>query len=286
MTHYTVCVIGEDIENQLAPFDETLEMPEYISDVISDEDKKSFIDCYTIYDSNKSYGIKSQEEASINLELSFEELYSKFGKDWNSNSWRKNQDGTWCEYSTYNPKSKWDWYAVGGRWAGSLKLKENSDGELEKPKLNRICPSIDIEKSKTYKKNLKERKVDSALKKDIDFSIDEEQYKEALRFWELYIDKQEPITEEDRELIKWAYYKESYLKERYGNKETYAKFIASFNTCAVLKDGAWYEAGETGWFGSSSASPTEKGKFERSLYDKFISDLPEDTRITIVDCHI
>jgi hypothetical protein len=29
-------------------------------------------------------------------------------------------------YSTYNPRSKWDWYEVGGRWTGIIKTK---DGE-------------------------------------------------------------------------------------------------------------------------------------------------------------
>ena len=48
----------------------------------------------------------------------FEELYAgEDGKDWNGHEWRKNVlTGEWERISTYNPKSKWDWYTVGGRW--------------------------------------------------------------------------------------------------------------------------------------------------------------------------
>ena len=54
---------------------------------------------------------------------SFEETYTKFGDDWNSNNWRKDEDGVWAVYSSYNPNSKWDWYSVGNRWSNSIKTK-------------------------------------------------------------------------------------------------------------------------------------------------------------------
>lgn len=54
---------------------------------------------------------------------SFEETYTKFGDDWNGNNWRKDEDGVWAVYSSYNPNSKWDWYSVGNRWSNSIKTK-------------------------------------------------------------------------------------------------------------------------------------------------------------------
>lgn len=54
----------------------------------------------------------------------FDKIYEKYGKDWNNNRWHVNPDtGKWEEYTTYNPDSKWDYYVEGGRWDGSLKLK-------------------------------------------------------------------------------------------------------------------------------------------------------------------
>lgn len=57
------------------------------------------------------------------LYASFEELYAKKGDDWNGGNWRKDPNGVWGVYSTYNPNSKWDWYSNGGRWAKSIKTK-------------------------------------------------------------------------------------------------------------------------------------------------------------------
>lgn len=54
---------------------------------------------------------------------SFEDTYAEFGDDWNGNSWRKDEDGVWAVYSSYNPNSKWDWYSVGNRWSNSIKTK-------------------------------------------------------------------------------------------------------------------------------------------------------------------
>lgn len=54
----------------------------------------------------------------------FDELYKEKGKDWNDNRWRiSSVSGEWEEYSTYNPDSKWDWWADGGRWDYSIKTK-------------------------------------------------------------------------------------------------------------------------------------------------------------------
>ena len=55
----------------------------------------------------------------------FAELYDRYGYSWNTNDWRFNPvNGKWQEYSTYNPNSKWDWYAEKhGRWEGAIKTK-------------------------------------------------------------------------------------------------------------------------------------------------------------------
>ena len=57
------------------------------------------------------------------LYAKFEDTYKMYGDDWNGRRWSKNTRGIWCEYSTYNPNSKWDWYCEGGRWHNSIKTK-------------------------------------------------------------------------------------------------------------------------------------------------------------------
>jgi hypothetical protein len=59
--------------------------------------------------------------------------------------------------STYNPFSKWDWYQIGGRWQGTLKLKDGSIGEIGRKSL--------LDSDIFYD----DTRCDSALVKDIDF---------------------------------------------------------------------------------------------------------------------
>ena len=69
--------------------------------------------------------------------------------------------------------------------------------------------------------------------------------------------------------------KEEYCKED-GN--------SAISTFAVLKDGVWYEKGEMGWFGMTS---NEKDQNEwNTQVALMLESLPDDTLISIYDCHI
>lgn len=215
MSHFTVMVIGENPEEQLAPFDENIEVDEYQREVVSDEDKKRFIDSYTNSGDWTPEGV-SQAMLDENDNLSFEELYSRFGEDWNSKAWRLNDKGEWAEYSTYNPKSKWDWYLLGGRWTGLIKLKEKVElatvgkpGLMTEPAKDGFC--------------------DQAKKGDIE-NFDE------------------------------------------------------ISTFAVVKDGKWYEKGNMCWWGVV-IDGKEEFDWEQEQ-KKLVESLPDDTLISIYDCHI
>lgn len=133
-------VIGDDPEAQLAPYSERLEVDEYVYAELSEHDKQRMLDHYN-------------QERTTPYE-SFDECYAENGEDWDNNSCRKNEAGVWCEYSTYNPQSKWDWYLLGGRWSGKIiKLKKGATS------------GIIGERSWCSTTN----GVDAALKKDIDF---------------------------------------------------------------------------------------------------------------------
>ena len=53
----------------------------------------------------------------------FDKQYEEHGEGWNDYHWKKNDDGVWEEWSTYNKNSKWDWYSLGGRWSKCIKTK-------------------------------------------------------------------------------------------------------------------------------------------------------------------
>jgi len=117
MSHFTVMVIGDEPEDQLAKYSENIEFDEYLVGAVSEDEKNDFIDYYK----DKYFG---------NDDKSFDELYELYGEEWNRNKWRINpEDGEWSKYSTYNPDSKWDWYSLGGRWSGRvLKIKDGATG--------------------------------------------------------------------------------------------------------------------------------------------------------------
>lgn len=295
MSHYAVLVIGDDVEGQLAKFDENLEMPRYVeytkAELIEKERqdileyKKNYYDVY-IADPEK-YESECKAEAHIKyvkeefikkLTWTDEELYAEATR-W----YEPEQIGPDGEvYSTRNPQSKWDWYQTGGRYAGRLYLKEGVE-KLESPNFSWGWDAD------TKSRIEKEPRVDIARVKDIDWSkihMSQDEYDEAIRFWEMKVEGAEPQNDEEVERIKWDWYKPEYYSDKYKTKEMYAKCMSSFTTWAIIKDGVWYEKGKMGWWGTSDETHDEGVTWELNMFDKFVKDLPEDTMLTIVDCHI
>lgn len=157
-------------------------------------------------------------------------------------------------YSTANPDGHWDWWVEGGRWENELKLKGSG------------------------------KRVNKARIGDVDWSLNDEEYKKALRFWDIIVDHK-PL--EDGEERPFNFYKEDYYREFYGDRETYAKRMASFHTFAVVtSDGLWISKGNCGWFGVSDETPEEADDWETNFVKKFIEGEDENKTVTIVDCHI
>jgi hypothetical protein len=266
MSHFTVLVINSeglnDWESQLEPFDENIEVEQYDSSLVDDDEWKRMRNHYA----------KTDESV---LTMSNTELYSKYGDSWNDNMWVDEGDEKWVEKSTYNPDSKWDWYLMGGRWRGMLKLKEGKEG---------ILGDSGVFDNKPFLEN----GVDQAKFGDIDWEgmVNPNEFEKQSRFWEIYIEGDTPKNDAERDMIEHTWYKKEYFVDKYKNKETYLKAMLSFSTYAVLKDGEWIEPGEMGWFGSSNATNESKLDFEINFHDKFLKDLSDDALLTIVDCHI
>jgi hypothetical protein len=295
MSHFAVLVIGDNIEEQLEKYDENLVTPRYVKytkEQLISKKRKEIEDyknsTYAEYLADpEAYAADCNNEGHLNylknefpkkLEWNDDEIYE------NAISWyEKSEIGPEGEvYSTYNPNSKWDWYEIGGRYAGRLILKEGVKKEAE-PNFSWGWGAEDIDEI------LKEPRVDTALMKDIDWDKMhhvQSKYDSAIRFWEMKIEGAEPTTEEEKKLLEWDWYKPEFYTERYKNKETFAKSRSSFTMWAIVKDGEWFEKGKMGMFGMSDESNDEGLDWELNMYDKFIKGLPEDTRLTVVDCHI
>lgn len=258
MSHFTVLVIGNDPEKQLQPYHE------YECTGIKDE--------HVVFVEDEGY-----------------DFDPKLGKR-----------GHWT-----NPNAKWDWYSLGGRWAGFFTVKK--DAEIAIQGHHRAKDFAQF--TKEIVKDLPPIKVDQCLKGDIDIErMRLEERADALdsfaKFKNAVGDSElPPVWDEFRERFaniddarnaygqieavqklrkagfwEWDEYlvgEEKYIENRVKN------FITTF---AVVKDGKWYERGKMGWFACVS---DEKDKAEwLSEFSGMFDSLPDDTLLSVYDCHI
>lgn len=100
-------VIGDDYEGQLAPYDENIEVAPYRR-YADTKDLEWYERVYR--DKNDGRDPKDHKELARFLSREWGERFNY------------EEEGGIYQMSTYNPRSKWDWYTVGGRWRGYFKL--------------------------------------------------------------------------------------------------------------------------------------------------------------------
>jgi len=211
MSHFTVLVVGDDVHEQLAPYQEN-----------------------NMGDCPEEYLVKDEEE----------------------------------DY-TYNPNSQWDWYVIGGRWSGFFKLKAHAKSGRygEKSLLSSVQEN-------------KEGYADQLLKKDFDLAGElEKREKECEENWELYNSEQYKYKK-----ITDKYFGSSWGIQQDDTLESYKGRHAGYCTYAILHNGEWIEKGSMGAFGISDDKVTDE-QWDRQ-WRKFVESLPENTQLTVVDCHV
>lgn len=93
--------------------------------------------------------------------------------------------------------------------------------------------------------------------------------------------KEDGLSRDDQSLLTWLD-----LEDYQCSAEEYAQNAAnrSISTFAVLKDGKWYEKGEMGWWGMAS-NEDDQDTWNKK-FNELIKDLPDNTVLSLVDCHI
>ena len=129
MSHFTVAVFtesnGKTVDELLAPYDENIVVEPYIDktkEEIIQSAKETKDRILTRLKENPNYELDNWEEDYINAKTD-EELYNQ--GIWEDEEYDENGN----HLTTCNPKSKWDWYQIGGRWRGLLKAKKGERGE-------------------------------------------------------------------------------------------------------------------------------------------------------------
>lgn len=273
MSHYTVMVITSDgdYETALEPFDENLVVEPYIY-----KTKEEIIE--QIKQMKKRY---DEEIAKGGTDTWFEEHYGNV--NWNDDesiysAYRKLEedvdfDENGNELSTYNPNSKWDWYSLGGRWTGTLKLKEG----VKVIKSSEPSWAIGYEQPK-------EGYTDFAQVKDIDWTPDYTNLEHYKRFWEINVENS-PLKENEKAEDFRSFYNANYYLKEYGTKENYIEDNCNIKTYAILNHGEWIEAGQMGWFGCSNATQDGYAVY-RQVFKDIIKNLNPEDYVAIVDCYI
>lgn len=200
-----------------------------------------------------------------------------------------------------NPNKKWDWWTVGGRWSGFLKLKSGATGERGRPGLMGSCADDGP------------GRADVARKGDIDFNgmRDAAGTKAAERWdkasaargdatWQPWEHVRDVLHAGDIKAARDAYHaqpaKEAVSKaldnpwdgvdEYLVPRDQYVQQArdAATVTYAFVKDGQWFGKGDMGWFGVSSGEG-DPNEWNRK-FNEMLDELPDDTVITVIDCHI
>jgi hypothetical protein len=300
MSHFTVAVIGSNVEEQLAPFNENVSEGNEEYREFEDHEKKcqkdwksgktdailmpdkTYKSPYDAQFRDKSKGFSNDyvyPKGSKKVKVSYKKLYKDFDTFCEEyHGYRKNEEtgnhGYW-----HNPNAKWDWYQVGGRWSGFLKLKKGKNGNMgEKSWCNE-------------KEEIPEDRVDQAKKGDIDFDgMKSESFEKANKSY----DEFEKLLAQDPEKAKNNAYWEYGIQNVSGKaidkkwipetREQYLKRCAAPTTFAVLKDGKWYQRGEMGWW--ACVSNEKDGEKWTEEFWKLLQSVDNNEVISIVDCHI
>lgn len=288
MSHFTVLVIGDNIDKQLAPYHEyecTGYNDQYVQDVdVTQEVLNSIEDDApsALYAALGYYGLdKHVIEDESQVEKEGNEAPHKWG-------YAVVKDGKLIKAVTRtNPNAEWDWYVIGGRWSNSLHLKTGGT-------------------------------ADSAYKRDIDFDhMRNAAGQEAAHYWDKAAAAKvaagfaestlwepwstirarhetnpdaarveysaQPVVEALRAVFDNPFHDiDQYLVPR----EQYVQQARDKATVmyAVVKDGQWLAKGDVGWWGMSDDKVSQED-WNRKV-NEMLDALPDNTLITVVDCHI
>ncbi len=320
MSHFTVIVIGEDIQEQMAKYNEATQNREHLEFQDEEEERlkeynEEEVDIvvlkdgslHTIYEEQFNYRApgsfeteKRYPEGSIVRKGKFNELYETFEifmKEWCGHEERDEETGRYGYWN--NPNAKYDWYSLGGRWKGFFKAKDGIDGILGESGV------FNNEGKSGYYDSLKLCEIDIIGMKEFEVMEANKTYDEIERLldgrkypsWEEIREKHGDNIDEARyeynnhEIVthfrknNFHFFGDFYeifcnSREEYVEKRKNSVMVPY----AVVKDGQWYQRGKMGWFGMSSDEMSQEEWNDQ--FWKMLSELDPNTQLSLLDCHI
>lgn len=202
-----------------------------------------------------------------------------------------------------NPNKHWDWWVIGGRWTGSLKMKDGTVIVTGRPGLmtppprqgfadTAVLKDIDLDGMRADAEQEARNfhaKVQAAIAGTPELEISIAAYREAKDFSQATKDAffGQPRLKALNEAFPNTFYTLDLYDRAALPLETLIEQArgAAIGAYAVVKDGEWYERGQMGWWGiSHNEKDTDDWNAELA---KLLDGLdPEATVLTMVDCHI
>jgi hypothetical protein len=184
--------------------------------------------------------------------------------------------------TTYNPNSKWDWYAIGGRWANRFLLR--SGGHCDQAPVAELDLAEMLRRSETRARERWD---------DIDRAISATP---TALLWD-------EMPQEDIDARRSAFWAQPRMQaigaiDRWGGGETVAQYqllgrdrylrlhsLQDIVGYALLTAEGWAAQGEMGWFGCGSDTAQSSLEHVERTWN-FVCGLPPSAWLTNVDCHI
>lgn len=306
MSHFKILVIGDNVEEQLAPYDENLTIEPQVDadwDYLSNlKNARSFYAEHPEHLPKKPNGDTHTLFTINDLDLL---------RDYNEGDDIREENGKYVRYTTYNPKSKWDYYVLGGRYNAWFKIKPGANPEDYHPSEPHWSENFGNASNHA-------NASDQAMKRAIDFpamvaarrAASEAEWAKLTEAtkgilpptfgWAECLDKhgQENI---DAARTEWNTHPWNMAARKAGFWDAYEDFhmraanpraayisaqedFAATGFYGVVKDGVWFARGDMGWFGISNDKVSDDEW--RAQVRELIEGLPDDTWLTNVDCHI
>lgn len=195
------------------------------------------------------------------------------------------ETGKWQIFSTYNPRSKWDWWVIGGRWSGFFHGKDiarvvEADWEGDKEDAR-------IQANKTYDRF--ERATQGLP--HVSWQACRDLHGEDVDTARKVYNDQEWVKAA-REVIGGFIFDSphEYFKVDDGGREAFVRGeVAGVGLPFAYIDlnGNWNGKGEMGWFGISHDEEDDLAWSEHYMcYLDRVTEMNPETRIVAVDCHI
>lgn len=302
MSHFSVAVITDSI----------IPTHEEIAEILKPWRE---YDSTSIHDHGVEFISLSEEELDDCRRRYIPNEQMKFFVDWMLDRGYKMENGKWGRYM--NPNSRWNWFAIGGRWPNLLKIKKDNDGCIQvSTDQGRVC-DIDFELMRQINSKSRMHHVDNVMnliQKNY-FMFDRDQ---IFKIWRKYIvelvdlEKKYISTLESDECVGTfdeycqLHGSESFKVYMFSNRmnpsylnhpffgveidpsvtdlDDWIMSAPALETFVVVKDGKWYEKGKVGWWGIVRGRVLNSEWSKK--YDELLRSLQPNNVITIVDCHI